>query len=108
VKSSAVAGTSTLSTWVASDRAAFHIARSSEGLHVADLELDKYGPTLELRTEQAGRARLHVPSGTVAPEMLVEDRTGATARLAPALAVAPSGSASAVTPTVPPAETPPP
>jgi len=105
VQNSAVAGPSTLSSSVASGRVAFHLARSSEGLHVADLELDEHGPTLELRTERAGRARLHVPAGDVAPEMLVEAKGGATARLTPALPVPPA-SPPAVPPGGPPTPSP--
>jgi hypothetical protein len=107
VQNSAVAGPSTLSSSVASGRVALHLARSSEGLHVADLDLDSHGPTLELRTERAGRARLHVPASDVAPEMLVEDKGGATARLTPGVAPpSPPPSPAAVTPTVPPPPTP--
>jgi len=92
----AVAGPSTMSSSIASDRVVQHLARSSDGLHVADIELDEHGPSFELRAEKAGRARLHVPAGEVAPEMLVEAPDGAKARLTPALAPA-------VPPTVPPA-----
>ena len=101
VQSSAVAGPSTLSTSVASGRVALHLARSSDGLHVADLELDDHGPTLELRTEQSGRARLHVPAGEVAPDMLVEARGGATARLTPGIAPASPPAAVAPPPSSP-------
>jgi hypothetical protein len=103
VVQNAVAGVSTLASSVASGRVALHLARSTEGLHSADIELDPHGPTLELRTEQAGRARLHVPPTQVAPEILVEAFDGAIARLTPAkpAAVTPPGTPPATPPGTP-------
>lgn len=92
----AVAGPSTMSSSTANDRVVLHLARSAEGLHVADLELDEHGPSVDLRAEKAGRARLHVPAGEVAPELLVEAPDGTKARLTPA-------PAAPVRPSVPPA-----
>lgn len=103
VVQNAVAGVSTLATSVASGRVALHLARSSDGLHSADLELDPHGPTLELRTEQAGRARLHVPPTQAPPEILVEATGGAIARLTP---VPPAAVTPPVTPPVTPSVAP--
>jgi hypothetical protein len=101
VVDNAVAGPSTLATKVARDGVSLHLARSTDGLQVADLDLDPHGPTLELRSEQAGRARLHVPATTMVPEMLVEAKDGATARLTP-LPPAPAPSPTPPAPTTPP------
>jgi hypothetical protein len=86
VQLGASAGLSTWTTSVANDRVALHLARSAEGFHAADLELDALGPTLQLSTEKAGRARLHVPAGASVPEMLVAGNDGTTARLTPTAA----------------------
>lgn len=83
VQLAATAGLSTWTSSVANDRVALHLARSAEGFHAADLELDPHGPTLQLSTEKAGRARLHVPAVASMPEMLVAGTDGTTARLTP-------------------------
>ncbi len=106
VKLAATAGMSTWTSSVANERVTLHLARSAEGLHSADLELDALGPTLQLSTEAAGRARLHVPAGASAPEMLVAGKDGATARLTPSQSPAEREDGKPVTPTPAPAPAP--